>query len=262
MARTLAVDLVRKHASGERLVCLTAYDAPTAGLVERAGVDMVLVGDSAANVVLGFADTRQATLETMIHHASAVVRGTATAHVCVDMPFGSFQICAEDARRSVLRVVRETGCQSVKLEGGRPIAATARAIVDIGIPVLGHVGYTPQSVSLRPSREPVAEERARELEADAVALEEAGCYGVVLEMVPRGVAGAISERLHIPTIGIGSGPLCDGQVLVLHDILGIGPSLRHAKRYAEVGAEIERAVRRYAGEVRGGDFPSEEHGFG
>lgn len=262
MARTLAGDLVRKHASGERLVCLTAYDAPTAGLIERAGVDLVLVGDSAANVVLGFADTRGVTLEMMIHHAAAVVRGTTTAHVCLDMPFGSFQTGAEDAKRNAIRVIRETGCQSVKLEGGRPMAATARAIVDIGIPVLGHIGYTPQSVSLRASREPMPEERAVELAADALALEEAGCFAVVLEMVPRGVAGTISDRLSIPTIGIGSGPHCDGQVLVLHDILGIGPSLRHAKRYGEVGAEIERAARRFAGEVREGKFPAEEHGFG
>jgi 3-methyl-2-oxobutanoate hydroxymethyltransferase len=261
MARTLAQDLVRKHQRGEKLVCLTAYDAPTATLVERAGVDLILVGDSVGNVVLGYPGRRRVTLDMMIHHTGAVVRGTSTAHVCLDMPFGTFQVSAEDAKRAALRALQETGCQSVKLEGGRAIAATARAIVEIGIPVLGHIGYTPQSASLRPSREPLSEERALELMSDAVALEEAGCFAVVLELVPSALAGEISFHLEIPTIGIGSGPLCDGQVLVLHDAIGVGPTFPHAKRYAEVGALIEQAAREYAEEVRQGVFPGGEHGF-
>ncbi len=261
MARTLAQDLIRKHQCGEKLVCLTAYDAPTAAIVEQAGVDLILVGDSVANVVLGFPGRRRVTLDAMIHHTAAVVRGTRNAHVCLDMPFGTFQVSPEEAKRNALRGAQETGCQSVKIEGGRPIASTARAIVEVGIPVLGHIGYTPQSVGLRPSREALPEERARELIEDALALQEAGCFAVVLELVPMALAGAITERLEIPTIGIGSGPLCGGQVLVLHDAIGIGPAFKHAKRYAEVGTLIEQAARQYVEEVRAGAFPGAEHGF-
>lgn len=265
MGRLLARDIAVKKHRGERIVALTAYDAPTARALESAGIDLILVGDSVGNVVLGMRDPRSVTLDMTIHHTAAVVRGTKTAHVCADLPFGSYQVSPEEAKRSVVRVVAETGCQSVKLEGGYPWLETIRAIVAMGVPVLGHLGHTPQSVSLaalQPDRREWTEEETEALVAEARALESAGCFALVLEVVPRGAARRVTEALRIPTIGIGAGPHCDGQILVVNDILGIGPRLPHARRYAELGEAMERAAREYAGEVRDGSFPGPEHGFG
>ena len=261
MARISAARIAAKAVDEQTIVCITAYDAPTAGLVEAAGVDLVLVGDSVGNVVLGFPDTRHVSLEMTIHHTAAVMRGTQHVHVCADMPFGTYQPSAEDAKRSVARLIRETGCQSVKLEGGRQWYKTVRAIVEMGIPVMGHLGHLPQTAGLRPKREHWSEERTTGFVEEAVGLQDAGAYAIVLEVVPTEVARATTEALDVPTIGIGSGPHCDGQVLVLHDVIGLGPELPHAKRYAEVGDTIRAAVSQYAAEVREGVFPGPEHGY-
>jgi 3-methyl-2-oxobutanoate hydroxymethyltransferase len=261
MPRPSATKLVEKARSGEKLVCLTAYDAPTAGLIEAAGVDLILVGDSMGNVVLGYPDTRPVSLDMMIHHTGAVMRGTRGIHVCADLPFGTYQVSPADAKRNVARLVGETGCQSVKLEGGKPWYGTVSAIGELGVDVMGHLGHTPQSMGHRPSRAPWTPAERDALIEQAKGLEKAGCFAIVLEVVPALIAKQVTEAVAIPTIGIGSGPHCSGQVLVLHDILGIGPDLPHAKRYEEVGDAIKRAASRYVDDVRTGRFPGKEHGF-
>lgn len=260
-SRVAADRLVDKSRAGERIVCLTSYDAPTAGLVEAAGADLILVGDSVGNVVLGFPDTRSVSLDMMIHHTQAVMRGTQSVHICADLPFGSYQASPADAKRNVIRLVAETGCQSVKLEGGKPWYGTVRAIRELGVDVMGHLGHTPQSLGLRPSRSPWSPAEREAIIEEARGLEAAGCFAIVLEVVPTLIARLVTEAITIPTIGIGSGPHCDGQVLVLHDLLGIGPRLPHAKRYGEVGGAIQSAAAQYAEDVRAGRFPGPEHGF-
>lgn len=259
--RASAAKLVGRTREGEKLVALTSYDAPTAGLVEAAGVDLILVGDSLGNVVLGYPDTRWVTLDMMIHHTQAVMRGTRSVHVCADLPFGSYQVSPAEAKRNVVRLISETGCQSVKLEGGKPWYSTVRAIRELGVDVMGHLGHTPQSLGQRPSRAPWTPGERDALIEEAKGLEAAGCFAIVLEVVPTQVAKLATEAVSIPTIGIGSGPYCKGQVLVLHDILGMGPAMPHAKRYEEVGEVIRRAASQYAEDVRAGRFPGPEHGF-
>lgn len=233
---------------------ITAYDASFARFVEEAGIDVILVGDSLGNVVLGYDETTPVTMEEMIHHAGAVTRATSRAHVMVDMPFGSYHVSNEDALRNAIRLVKEAGASSVKLEGGAHEAEAIRAITSAGIPVVGHIGVTPQTASMGPGYKPRTH-RDR-LMADAKAVEAAGAYAIVLEVVDAEIAGEITRELTIPTIGIGSGPQCDSQVLVLYDLLGMykhSPSF--VKRYAEVGAATVDALRNYAEDVRTRAFP-------
>jgi len=250
---------------GDRIVMVTAYDHPSGRLADAAGIDLILVGDSAAMTVLGHSSTVPAAMEEMLMLTRAVARAAERALVIADMPFGSFQVSDEDAVRNAIRFVKEAAADAVKLEGAGPSLSRAAALVGAGIPVMGHLGLTPQSATLLGGfrAQGKTAEKARRLVEDALALEDAGCFSVVLEAVPSPVAARISERLTIPTIGIGSGPDCDGQVLVLHDLLGLyeGASPRFAKRYADVGAEIQDALERFADEVRSGAFPAEEHTY-
>jgi 3-methyl-2-oxobutanoate hydroxymethyltransferase len=250
---------------GERFAMLTAYDYPTARLVEEAGVPIILVGDSLGMVVLGYDSTIPVTMEEMLHHVKAVVRGTQKAHVVADMPFMSYQAGPEDALRSAGRMLKEGGAQSVKLEGGQRVAETVRLLVSSGIPVMGHLGLTPQSVNQFggykvQGKTPAAAVR---LINDAVALEEAGAYAIVLETIPAQLAQVITEKVSIPTIGIGAGPYCDGQVQVFHDMLGLFTDFvpKHAKRYAQLGEAVRQAVGQYVAEVRGRAFPTERESF-
>jgi 3-methyl-2-oxobutanoate hydroxymethyltransferase len=263
--RISITDLKAKKKRGERIVMMTCYDYPSAGLLEGAGVDILFIGDTLGMVVLGYDSTIPVTMEEMLHHTKAVVRGSTNAHVLADMPFMSYQTSPEDALRNAGRLLKEGGAQSVKLEGGVRVAETVRFIVDAGIPVMGHIGLTPQSIHQLggykvQGKTPAAAVR---LVNDAVALEQAGAYAIVLECVPLELAKTVTDRLAIPTIGIGAGPHCDGQVQVFHDLLGLfdGFVPRHAKRYADLGAEITEAVRLYVKEVREGEFPTEKESF-
>ena len=252
-----------KKERGEPITMLTAYDYPTALAMDRAGVDAILVGDSLGMVVLGYETTLPVTMEDMLHHAKAVARGARHAHLVGDMPFMSYQASAADAVRNAGRFLQEAGMDAVKLEGGRHVAGTIEAIVAAGIPVVGHIGLTPQSVhQLGGFRtQGKTAEAARQLVADAHALEEAGCYALVLEAIPDRVAELISQRLRIPTIGIGAGPGCDGQVLVTHDLLGLfdGFTPKFVKQYASIHAEMARAFAAYLEEVKAHSFPAPEH---
>jgi len=234
---------------------VTAYDAPFGQFAEQAGIDVILVGDSVGNVVLGYDETTPVTIEDMIHHASAVVRGTSRAHIMVDMPFGSYQVSDEDATRNAIRLVKDGGACSVKMEGGTYVADRIRAIYGAGIPVVGHIGVMPQTASLGPGYK-IRNNRER-LIADARAVEAAGAYAIVLEVIDHEVARELTEMLTIPTIGIGSGPHCDSQVLVLHDVLGMYPdSPSFVKRYSDLGETATAALREYAAEVREKKFPT------
>ena len=256
--------LVWKKA-GRKIVCVTAYDALFGRLVDEAGVDCVLVGDSVNQVLAGEPSTLSATVEQMVYHGRAARRGVQRALLVVDMPFLSYQVSREEALRNCGRVMQETGAQAVKLEGGAGMAETVRALVDIGIPVMGHVGLTPQSVhALGGYRVQGRDaEAAARLEADALALEAAGCFAVVLELVPAPLAARISAALAIPTIGIGAGPGCDGQVLVLPDLLGLNDRFapKFLKRYANLADDVRRAVGSFADEVRRGAYPDDAHSF-
>jgi 3-methyl-2-oxobutanoate hydroxymethyltransferase len=261
---TVATLRVKKSA-GERIVMVTATDYSLARIVDDAGVDVVLVGDSLGMVALGLDSTLPVTMDEMLVFTRAVARGAQRALVVADMPFLSYQVSAEEARRNAGRFLKEGGAAAVKLEGGAEVAATVAAIVAMGVPVLGHVGLTPQSVHAMGGYRVQGrdEERAREIIDGARALEEAGAFGVVLEGVPRRLAARVTAALGVPTIGIGAGPECGGQVLVLHDLLGLwgGHRPKFAKRYAACGDEAGRAVRQFCDEVRGGLFPDEEHSF-
>jgi 3-methyl-2-oxobutanoate hydroxymethyltransferase len=265
-ARPMTVpDLLAMKAAGRRIVMLTCYDAAFARLLEQAEVDVLLVGDSVNQVLAGQETTLSATLDQMIYHAASVRRGARRALVFVDLPFLTYQVSPTEAIRNAGRVLQESGAHGVKLEGGRPMAETVRALVDRGIPVIGHLGLTPQSVHALggyrvQGREAAAAER---LLADALALEEAGACAIVLELLPAVLAKRITAALTIPTIGIGAGVGCDGQVLVLHDMLGLNEMFnpKFLKRYAELGEAVRAAVRSYAAEVRDGTYPGPEHSF-
>jgi len=247
--------------SGVPIVMITAYDAPSGRLVDEAGADVILVGDSLGMVVLGHDSTLPVTLEDMLHHARAVVRGVTRALVVVDMPFMTFQITAEEALCNAGRILAETGARAVKVEGGVSIAQTVRKLTMAGIPVMGHVGLTPQSVHQLGGYkvQGKALSAALSLIDDCVALQEAGAFSVVLECIPEQLAAIITDRLDIPTIGIGAGVACDGQVQVFHDILGMGgpEAPRHAKRFADIGAAMSTALGEFASEVRSRDFPGD-----
>lgn len=254
MRRITAGNIARRK-GGEPFAVMTAYDAPFARCVEEAGIDIILVGDSLGMVVLGHDSTIPVTIGDMIHHTAAAVRGTQKAHIVADLPFGSYQACDEDAIRSASRLVQEGGATSVKLEGGSQAVPRIRAIVEAGIPVMGHIGLLPQTAGLGAGYG--ARTELATLRADAQAVENAGAYAVVLEVVEDQIAGTLSAELSIPTIGIGSGPRCDGQVLVLHDILGLFPKApSFVKRYADLNPIIVNALRSYAQEVRKREFPS------
>jgi len=257
--KTSVLTLAEKHRRGEPITMLTAYDYPTARIVDEAGIDAILVGDSVAMVVLGHANTLSVTMEEMLHHARAVSRGARRALLIGDLPFLSYQARKSDAVKNAGRYLQEAGMDAVKLEGGRAYADTVKAIVRAGIPVQGHVGLTPQSVNALGGFRVQGRtaESARRILDDALALEDAGCFSVVLEGVPHRLAGAITGRLGIPTIGIGAGPETSGQVLVIHDLLGMyeDATPKFAKRYAELGAAMAAAVTAYRGEVESRAFP-------
>jgi 3-methyl-2-oxobutanoate hydroxymethyltransferase len=256
-------DLREMKQRGERIVMLTCYDALFARLLDASDVDVLLVGDSVNQVLADRETTLSATLDQMIYHTTMVRRGATRALVICDMPFLTYQVSTEDAIRNCGRVLAETGCHGVKLEGGRAVAKTVRALVDVGIPVLGHVGLTPQAVhTLGGYRVQGRDERAAErLIDDARALEDAGISGLVLELIPAPLSSRITKALAVPTIGIGAGPACDGQVLVLHDMLGLNErfTAKFVKKYASVADDVREAVARYAAEVREGRFPGPEH---
>jgi len=258
-------ELAELKARRRPIVMVTAYDAPGGRLADEAGIDLVLVGDSAAMTVLGHDSTVPATMEEMLVLTRAVTRGARRPLVVADLPFGSYQVSDEEAVRNAIRFVKEAAADAVKLEGAGPMLSRVRAIVGAGIPVMGHLGLTPQSATMLGGYKAQGRtaEKALALLADARALEAAGCFSLVLEAVPAPVAHRVSERLTIPTIGIGAGAACDGQVLVWHDLLGLtqGRTARFVKRYAEVAASIRDALDAYASDVRAGRFPQPEHTY-
>ena len=244
------------------IACVTAYDHATARLVDEAQIPVILVGDTLGEVVLGLDSTIPVTLDDVVHHTKAVVRGTERALVVADMPFMTYQTDTADALRNASRLLQEGGAQAVKLEGGEVVADSIRRLTECGIPVMAHIGLQPQSVhhlgGYR-ARGRTADE-ARQLLSDALAVQAAGAFAVVLEVIPGPIAAMITDRLAIPTIGIGAGPDCDGQIQVITDILGLGSRFpRHSKRYASLNREIAGALASYAAEVTGGDFPSKKH---
>jgi 3-methyl-2-oxobutanoate hydroxymethyltransferase len=260
--RKTIVDIQQMKARGERIAMLTAYDYPIARLLDQAGVPMLLVGDSVGNNVLGYTSTIPVRLDDIVRHTAAVVRGAQSALIVADMPFLSYAT-TEQAVGSAARLMQEGGAQAVKLEGGAPMVPIVRRLVECGVPVMGHLGYTPQSEHVFGKARVQGRKAAaaRRLIDDALALEEAGVFALVLELVPAPLAGAISRRLRIPTIGIGGGPECDGQVQIIHDILGMNLEFtpRHAKHFAEVGRAIHDAAAAYIAEVSVGSFPAAEH---
>jgi 3-methyl-2-oxobutanoate hydroxymethyltransferase len=261
--KTTTLTLQALKARHKPISVLTAYDYPTAIAAEAAGVDVILVGDSLGMVVLGYPNTLPVTMEEMLHHCRAVSRGAKLPLLIGDMPFMSYQIDVREAVRNAGRFLQEAGMEAVKLEGGRERAEATRQIVAAGIPVMGHIGLTPQSINqlggFRPQGRDAA--AARRLLDDALVLQEAGCFSLVLESVPARLAKLISERLDIPTIGIGAGPGCDGQVLVAHDVLGLFERFtpRFVKKYANLQAEMRQAFGEYCLEVVNGAFPAQEH---
>ena len=258
-------DLHRMKAERQRIVMTTCYDTLFAKLLDECGVDLLLVGDSVAEVLNGAGSTLAATLNQMIYHATAVCRGVRRALVVCDLPFLSYHVSVPSAIANAGRVMQETGCAAVKLEGGRERVETIRCLVEAGIPVMGHLGLTPQSIHVFGGHRVQGRDgaAARRLEADAQWLQKAGAFALVLELVPAPLATRIAKQLEIPVIGIGAGPGCDGQVLVLHDLLGLTESFqaRFVKRYATLSDEVRSAVRQYAAEVRDGAFPAAEHSF-
>jgi 3-methyl-2-oxobutanoate hydroxymethyltransferase len=250
---------------GERFVMLTAYDAPSARLLDEAGIPLILVGDTVGMVALGHRNTLPVTMDDMIHHTAAVVRGVTNALVVGDMPFMSYQVSVDEAIRNAGRHLQEAGAHAVKLEGGKRVVELVGRLTDAGIPVMGHLGLTPQSVNQFggwrvQGRE---EEQAHRILQDAKSLEAAGAFALVLEAVPPGVGQEVTRSIHIPTIGIGAGPHTDGQVLVWHDFLGITPGRlpKYVKRYASLGDEIKRAATAFAADVAAGAYPAPEHTY-
>ena len=251
---------------GERLVCLTAYDFPTARIVDEAGIDIILVGDSLGNVVLGYGNTVPVTLDEILIHLKAVRRAVQRALLVADMPYGSFHTGADDAVRNALRLVKEGGAEAIKLEGGHKRVQLVKRLVDEEIAVMGHIGLTPQSINKLGAYRVQGKtaSAARQLLDDAKALEDAGAFAIVLEVVPREIASLITESISIPTIGIGAGAGCDIQVLVLHDMLGLsfGKLARFVRPYANLHEVMTDAVSRYADDVRNGTYPSDEESYG
>jgi len=264
--KVTAPSLKASKGRGERLVCLTAYDYPTARIVDEAGIDIILVGDSLGNVVLGYGNTIPVTLEDILIHVKAVRRGVQRALLVADMPYGSFHTGEDDTVRAALRLVKEAGAEAVKLEGGQKRVKLVKRLVNEEISVMGHIGLTPQSINQLGTYRVQGKtaDAARGLLDDAYALEEAGAFSIVLELVPREIAKLITERLTIPTIGIGAGADCDIQVLVFHDLLGMafGKLPRFVREYANLRETITDAITRWAEDVRSGSYPSTEESYG
>jgi len=264
-AKVTLPDLLRLKDTGQKITVVTAYDYPTALFVDKAGTDIVLVGDSLAMVALGYETTNAVTMDEMLHHARAVARGARRAFRVADMPFGSYQVNPDEAVRNAIRFVAEGNMEAVKLEGGREMAATVRRIVQAGIPVMGHVGLTPQSASALGGFRVQGRtaDKALQLLEDVQALEDAGCFSVVLEAIPDPVARLVAERTRVMTIGIGAGAHTSGQVLVLNDMLGIFDRFvpRFCKQYAKLDPLVNEALRAYIDEVRSGAFPAPEHTY-
>ena len=262
LKKVRAPDLKKMKRRGTKIVMLTAYDATMARLLDRAGVDVLLVGDTVGMVVLGHDTTIPVTLDDILHHTKAVTRGTLRPLIVADMPFMTFQVSVEDAVRNAGRLIQEGGASAVKMEGGRAVAEVVRRLVGIGIPVMGHLGLLPQSIHQLGGfrKQAKSEEAAETLIEDAHALEKAGAFAVVLESIPKEVAREVTGRLHIPTIGIGAGPYCDGQVLVSYDALGLYDEFvpPFVKQYAQLGREITAAAAEYAEDVREGRFPEQD----
>ena len=258
-------DVVAMKKDGRRITMMTASDVGFARLVDRSGIVVILVGDSAGMVMLGYPTTVPVTTDDMVRMAASVARGASHALLVGDMPFGSYQTGPQDALRSAVRFLKEAGMDAVKIEGGHETVDTVRTLVENGISVMAHVGLTPQRVAMLGGFKTQARtaRAARRLVEDALALEDAGAFSIVLESIPSPVAEIVTQRLHIPTIGIGAGPSCDGQVLVLHDVLGLFGEFKpkFAKRYADVGSAVVEALRAFDTDVRTGVFPDEEHSF-
>jgi 3-methyl-2-oxobutanoate hydroxymethyltransferase len=258
-------ELAELKRRGQKLAMVTAYDFPSARIADDAGVELVLVGDSAAMTVLGHESTVPATMDELLMLTRAVTRGAKRPLVIADMPFGSFQVSDETAVENAVRFVKEAGADAVKLEGAGPTLSRVQAIVGAGVPVMGHVGLTPQSATMLGGFKAQGRtaEKAERLYEDALALEAAGCFAIVLEAVPAPVAARVTEALQVPTIGIGAGADCDGQVLVWHDLLGLyeGKAPRFVKRYADLAAEARRALEAYVDDVRERRFPEEQHTY-
>lgn len=259
------LDLLEMKRAGRKIVALTAYDALFGSLVDAAGADVILVGDSVNTVLCGQPTTLSATLEQMIYHGRIVRAGVRRALLVIDMPFLSYQVSVEEAKRNAGRVMQVTGASAVKLEGGAWLAPTVRALVEMGVPVMAHLGFTPQSVHALggPRVQGRGADAAERLVSDARMLADAGAFALVLELVPATLAARVTHELAIPTIGIGSGPECDGQVLVLHDMLGLneGFKAKFVKRYAHLADDVRRAVQAFATDVRGSSYPGPEHSF-
>jgi 3-methyl-2-oxobutanoate hydroxymethyltransferase len=257
--------LLKMKAAGEKITMLTAYDFSFAKIIDGAGIDVILVGDSASNVMAGHETTLPITLDQMIYHASSVIRGVNRCLVVVDLPFGSYQSNSDIALASAVRIMKETGGHSIKLEGGEEVLESIKKIVSAGIPVMGHLGLTPQSIykfgtyTVRAKEE----DEAKKLRKDAKLLEDAGCFAIVLEKIPALLAKEVSESIHIPTIGIGAGGNCDGQVLVMHDMLGINTEFkpRFLRQYSNIHEQATTAVQQYIKDVKAKDFPNENEQY-
>jgi 3-methyl-2-oxobutanoate hydroxymethyltransferase len=263
--RVTTATIQKFKSSGQKISMLTAYDYSFARLIDASGIDVILVGDSASNVMAGHETTLPITLDQMIYHASSVVRGAKRCLVVVDLPFGAYQSNSDIALASAIRIMKETGAHAIKLEGGEEIIDSVKRIISAGIPVMGHLGLTPQSIYKFGSYNVRAKEEAEanKLKTDALLLQDAGCFSVVLEKIPAALAKVVSQSLHIPTIGIGAGPHCDGQVLVMHDMLGINTEFRprFLRQYLNLYEQVTGAVKQYIDDVKKGDFPSEAESY-
>ncbi|MDC1377997.1 3-methyl-2-oxobutanoate hydroxymethyltransferase [Flavobacteriaceae bacterium] len=263
--RITTKSLLEMKANNEKIAMLTAYDFTLAGIVDQAGVDIILVGDSASNVMAGHETTLPITLDQMIYHASSVVRAVERALVVVDLPFGTYQADSKEALRSAIRIMKESGAHAVKLEGGEEVKESIIRILKAGIPVMGHLGLTPQSIYKFGTYSVRAKEKgeAKQLLEDAKNLEEIGCFGVVLEKIPADLAGRVAQEISIPFIGIGAGNKVDGQVLVLHDMLGMSKefSPRFLRRYLDLNTKISQAIQAFTTDVKKGDFPNKEEQY-
>jgi len=263
--RFTITDLLNKKKQGQKIIMLTAYDYPFAHLVDEAGIDMILVGDSLSMVIQGNETTLPVTMDEMLYHTKIVVNSTKRAMVVADMPFMSYQVSIEEAVRNAGRFIKEAGAHAVKLEGGREILSHVKAITEAEIPVIGHLGLTPQAI-LRMGGYKLqgkTDEQAKRIKEDALSLQETGAVAIVLELIPSELAKEVTEKLHIPTIGIGAGPHCDGQVLVIYDLLGLFEKFtpKFVKKYANLREIILNAVKQFKEEVEKGEFPNEEHSF-
>jgi 3-methyl-2-oxobutanoate hydroxymethyltransferase len=257
--------LLKMKQAGEKISMITAYDFSFAKIFDGAGIDIILVGDSASNVMAGHETTLPITLDQMIYHAAGVVRGCNRSLIIVDLPFGSYQGNSKEALNSTIRIMKETGAHAIKLEGGEEILESVKRILTSGVPVMGHLGLTPQSIykfgtyTVRAKEE----EEAEKLKRDALLLQEAGCFGIVLEKIPASLAKEVSENLSIPTIGIGAGSHCDGQVLVMHDMLGINTEFkpRFLRTYLNLHEKVTDAVQKYIEDIKSGNFPNENEQY-